>query len=234
MSSPSAFRPTAARSSPRARTALRTSGTLPPAKGSCSSSGVPAPWAPSTPPPSARTEDEIATASANRLGTIYYSQDGRVIASLAGHHKAVTSIEFDPSGRTIVTGSSDGTARLWGALPEGTLQNGRHRASCLCRRSGQATGSSAVAGNRVKILSTSGHVLTRFQMTGAMGFGGRQARRCGRGSDDPGPEPHPPARAKPRASSKESAPSPSSTTGRSWPGRRTASSAGGVHAGRDR
>ncbi len=38
------------------RTALRTSGTLRPAGGSCSSSGVPARWAPSTPPPSARTE----------------------------------------------------------------------------------------------------------------------------------------------------------------------------------
>jgi WD40 repeat protein len=64
---------------------------------------------------------EIATASANRLGTIYYSRDGRVIASLAGHTDAVTSIEFDRSGRTIVTGSSDGSARLWAALPEGTL-----------------------------------------------------------------------------------------------------------------
>jgi WD40 repeat protein len=64
---------------------------------------------------------EIATASANRLGTIYYSRDGRVIASLAGHHDAVTSIEFDPSGQTLVTGSKDGSARLWAALPEGTL-----------------------------------------------------------------------------------------------------------------
>jgi WD40 repeat protein len=61
---------------------------------------------------------ELATASANRLGTIYYSRNGRVIASLAGHHEAVTSIEFDPTGRTIVTGSSDGSARLWGALPD--------------------------------------------------------------------------------------------------------------------
>lgn len=64
---------------------------------------------------------EIATASANQLGTIYYSQDGRVIASLAGHQRAVTSIDFNPSGLTIVTGSNDGTARLWAALPEGTL-----------------------------------------------------------------------------------------------------------------
>ncbi len=110
---------------------------------------------------------EIATASANRLGTIYYSRDGRVIASLAGHHDAVTSIEFDPSGRTIVTGSSDGTARLWAALPEGTLQRIDTRKLPV-----QAFWAGdrivTVAGNRVKILTTSGHVLTRFEMTGAL------------------------------------------------------------------
>jgi WD40 repeat protein len=65
---------------------------------------------------------EIATASADRLGTIYYTRDGRVIAQLAGHSDGVASIGYDPSGRTIVTGSSDGSARLWDALPEGTLE----------------------------------------------------------------------------------------------------------------
>jgi WD40 repeat protein len=64
---------------------------------------------------------EIATASTDRLANIYYSRDGRLIAPLAGHSDAVTSVEFDPSGQTIVTGSADGTARLWIALPEGTL-----------------------------------------------------------------------------------------------------------------
>ncbi|HEX3238379.1 MAG TPA: WD40 repeat domain-containing protein [Gaiellaceae bacterium] len=64
---------------------------------------------------------EVATASANQLGTIYYSKDGRVIASLAGHKDAVTSIDFDPGGETIVTGSTDGSARLWAAVPEGWL-----------------------------------------------------------------------------------------------------------------
>ena len=66
---------------------------------------------------------EIATASTDKLGTVYYSKDGRMIAELAGHSDSVTSIGFDPSGQTIVTGSSapDGSARLWEALPEGTL-----------------------------------------------------------------------------------------------------------------
>jgi WD40 repeat protein len=64
---------------------------------------------------------EVATASANRLATIYYTRDGRVVAPLGGHTDAVMRIGFDASGRTIVTGSSDGTARLWDALPPGTL-----------------------------------------------------------------------------------------------------------------
>jgi WD40 repeat protein len=64
---------------------------------------------------------EIATASANKLATVYDSRNGRLIAQLAGHRAAVTSIGFDPSGRTIVTGSRDGSARLWAALPDGTL-----------------------------------------------------------------------------------------------------------------
>jgi WD40 repeat protein len=108
---------------------------------------------------------EIATASANQLGTIYYRKDGRVIASLAGHHDAVTSIEFDRSGRTVVTGSSDGTARLWDALPEGTLQRiDTRKLPVHTFWAGDKVVS--VAGNQVKILTTSGDVLTRVQMTG--------------------------------------------------------------------
>jgi WD40 repeat protein len=110
---------------------------------------------------------EIATASDNRLGTIYYSTDGRVIASLAGHHDAVTIIEFDPSGRTIVTGSSDGSARLWAAQPEGTLERiDTRKMPAQAFWAGERV--VTVAGNQVKILTASGHVLTRFQMTGGL------------------------------------------------------------------
>jgi WD40 repeat protein len=110
---------------------------------------------------------EIATASDNRLGTIYYSRDGRLFASLAGHQNAVTSIDFDSSGRTVVTGSSDGTARLWDALPEGTLRAIDNRKMPVeAFWAGDRVVS--VAGNQMKILSTSGRVLTRFQMTGGL------------------------------------------------------------------
>ena len=110
---------------------------------------------------------EIATASDDGFGRIYYAQDGRLLASLAGHRDAVKSIGFDPSGRTVVTGSSDGTARLWNAQPQGTLiPIDTRRAPVQTFWAGDRVVS--VAGKLVKILSTSGRVLTRFQMTGGL------------------------------------------------------------------
>jgi WD40 repeat protein len=106
---------------------------------------------------------EIATASADRLGTIYYTRDGRVIAQLAGHSAGVTSIGYDPSGRTIVTGSSDGTARLWQALPEGSLTpvlTVRPPVDALWAGIHPV----AVAGRRARILTTSGHVLATISL----------------------------------------------------------------------
>lgn len=39
----------------------------------------------------------------------------RVVAELRGHESWITAAEFSPDGRTVVTASSDGTARLWNA-----------------------------------------------------------------------------------------------------------------------
>jgi WD40 repeat protein len=104
---------------------------------------------------------EIATASANRLGTIYYRRDGRVIASLAGHSDAVTSVGFDATGRTVVTGSHDGTARLWDALPQGTLRviswNRPPVHSLWAGRDALV-----VAGRHVSLVSTSGRLIGQF------------------------------------------------------------------------
>ena len=103
---------------------------------------------------------EVATASADRLGTNCYSRNGRVIASLAGHQDAVTSIEFDPSGRTIVTGSSDGTARLWAALPEGTLIPVDKRKPPLPVQAVWAgTRLVSVAGREARLLTRSGRLV---------------------------------------------------------------------------
>ncbi len=108
---------------------------------------------------------EIATASADRLGTIYYSRNGRVIASLAGHRDAVTSIEFDPSGRAIVTGSSDGSARLWAALPEGTLIPVDERKPAVPVKAVWA-GSRlvSVAGNEARLLTRLGRLVTSLKL----------------------------------------------------------------------
>jgi WD40 repeat protein len=106
---------------------------------------------------------EIATASANRLATIYYSRDGRVISPLAGHSDAVTSIGFDAGGRTIVTGSSDGSARLWEALPEGTLTPIDTRPNPV-----QALWAGdrpvSIEGRRARILTTSGRVIRQLTL----------------------------------------------------------------------
>jgi WD40 repeat protein len=62
-------------------------------------------------------ESEYAVAFADRDARIYDGTDGRVLAPLAGHGGSVTSIAFDAAGRTIATGSDDGTIRLWDAEP---------------------------------------------------------------------------------------------------------------------
>jgi len=106
---------------------------------------------------------EIATASANRLATIYYTRDGRVVAPLAGHSDAVTSIGFDPSGRTIVTGSDDGSARLWDALPEGTLEAIDTRKTPV-QTLWAGNHIVSVAGREARILTTSGRVIRRIAL----------------------------------------------------------------------
>ena len=106
---------------------------------------------------------EVATASADRLATVYYSRDGRVVAPLAGHGDAVTSIGFDPSGRTIVTGGADGSARLWDALPQGTLTPVDTRPDPV-----QAVWSGgrpvSIEGRRARVLTTAGRTIRQLTM----------------------------------------------------------------------
>src|SRR5262249_20753363 len=75
----------------------------------------------------------------------------------------VTSVGFDPTGRTVVTGSSDGTARLWDALPQGTLTpilRGRQPVDTLWASANPVT----FAGRQLHILTTAGRVLTTGTM----------------------------------------------------------------------
>ena len=106
---------------------------------------------------------EVATASDDRLATLYYSRDGRMIAPLAGHGDAVTSIAFDPSGRTVVTGSKDGSARLWDALPQGTLTPIDTRAASV-QTLWAGDRPVSVGGRQARIFTTSGHLLKQLAM----------------------------------------------------------------------
>ena len=38
---------------------------------------------------------------------------GRVVGNLAGHGSAVSAVAWSPNGRSLLSGSDDGTARLW-------------------------------------------------------------------------------------------------------------------------
>ena len=119
---------------------------------------------------------EIATASADRLARIYYSQDGRLLAPLAGHRDAVTTIGFDPSGSTVVTGSMDGSARLWDALPQGTLvpiSRSPSPVSALFAGSDPVS----ISGRRVRILTTSGHVLATSTTQAPIAAAAAQGKR---------------------------------------------------------
>ena len=55
------------------------------------------------------------------MARLWDAKDGQPLATLPGHRSAVTSVAFSSDGRHLLTGSDDGTARLWPATPEGFL-----------------------------------------------------------------------------------------------------------------
>lgn len=54
----------------------------------------------------------VATASADCTACIHRTNDGSRVP-LVGHADVVNSVKFSKDGRTVVTGSSDYTARVW-------------------------------------------------------------------------------------------------------------------------
>jgi WD40 repeat protein len=57
--------------------------------------------------------DAHAIVTAGADGTMRYSAPGQDSISLLGHDSAVLSASFSPNGRSILSASADGTARLW-------------------------------------------------------------------------------------------------------------------------
>ncbi|MGV0105216.1 hypothetical protein NSTCB13_03931 [Nostoc sp. DSM 114160] len=54
----------------------------------------------------------IATASDDKTVKLWH-RDGTLIITLTGHSGEVNGISFSPDGKTLVSGSKDGTAILW-------------------------------------------------------------------------------------------------------------------------
>ena len=73
-----------------------------------------------------------------------------------------------PSGRTVVTGSSDGSARLWNALPQGALTT-IDRQDSVVRSFWAGRRVVSVAGSEARVLTPAGHVVQRLRMPEPIG-----------------------------------------------------------------
>lgn len=52
---------------------------------------------------------------------LWNRQTGQRVGALSGHRQPITSVQFNPDGTSIVTGSQDGTIRVWAAALGGEL-----------------------------------------------------------------------------------------------------------------
>merc|ERR1712195_331734 len=57
--------------------------------------------------------DQVVTGGADSSAMVFNKGTGKVMATLAGHKKKVTSVLFHPEQNIILTGSADKTARVW-------------------------------------------------------------------------------------------------------------------------
>jgi WD40 repeat protein len=56
---------------------------------------------------------------------VWDTQTGSEILTLRGHSRELTTVSFAPDGKSILTGSRDGTCILWLATDWGQAQQGK-------------------------------------------------------------------------------------------------------------
>jgi WD40 repeat protein len=67
----------------------------------------------------------IVTAAADKIVRVCDTATGKVLTTLKGHDQAASSVAFRPDGLQVLSGSNDGTARLWDVRPEKDLWDHR-------------------------------------------------------------------------------------------------------------
>ncbi|NNM23296.1 MAG: hypothetical protein HKO54_07065 [Flavobacteriaceae bacterium] len=73
-------------------------------------------------PTSGDVAPTIATASLGGTAALW-NMDGVKLKEFVGHAGSVNSVDFSPDGKLIITGSDDGSWRIWNAVPEMSLED---------------------------------------------------------------------------------------------------------------
>lgn len=60
----------------------------------------------------------VTVVTADSTARVWDTENGKLLAILAGHTDTVLSAAFTPDGRRVVTASADGTGRVWDLLPD--------------------------------------------------------------------------------------------------------------------